>query len=240
MNQGKVEDLSLYSNELKEEMQLLVYLPFNYSPLYKYTLVIASDGKDYFQLGRVPRVVDELLGNKEIENIIFVGIPYKSVDDRNKKYEPAGEQHAAYLRFLAHELVPYLDEKYPTYQVGMGRALIGDSLAATVSLMAALKYPNIFGRVILQSPKVSSEVLDAVEQFRSPQSFTVYHVIGKGETAVKLTSGGTADFLEPNRELNKLMDNKGFSVFYDEFNGEHTWKYWQPDLKRALVQNFGL
>ena len=88
MNTGKVEDITIYSEELKEDMQLLVYLPYNYSPLYKYSLVIASDGKDYFQLGRVPRVVDELLEKREIENIIFVGIPYKSVDDRNKKYEP--------------------------------------------------------------------------------------------------------------------------------------------------------
>lgn len=240
MNRGTVQDLSIYSNELQEEMQLLVYLPANYSPLYKYTIIIASDGKDYFQLGRVPRIADELLENKEIENIIFVGIPYKNVKDRNMKYEPTGEQHDAYVRFLAHELVPFLDEKYPTYQVGMGRALIGDSLAATVSLMAALKYPNIFGRVILQSPKVSKELMEKVANFKSANSFTVYHVIGKEETAVKLTSGGTADFLEPNRELNNLMKEKGFAIFYDEFDGDHTWKHWQPDLKRALVQNFGL
>ncbi|MGI2327409.1 alpha/beta hydrolase [Planococcus sp. YIM B11945] len=240
MNRGNVQDLTLYSQELQEDMQLLVYLPANYSPLYKYTLVIASDGKDYFQLGRIPRVVDELLENKEIENLIVVGVPYKNVKDRSNKYEPTGEQHAAYLRFLAHELVPYLDEHYPTYQVGMGRALIGDSLAATVSLMAALKYPNIFGRVILQSPKVSDELLEKVSAFNSANSFTVYHVIGTGETAVKLTSGGTADFLEPNRQLNHLMKQKGFSLFYEEFDGDHTWKHWQPDLKRALIQNFGL
>lgn len=240
MTTGKVEDLSIYSKELQEDMQLLVYLPANFSPLYKYTLVIASDGKDYFQLGRIPRVVDELLENREIENIIVVGVPYKSVEDRNKKYEPTGEQHSAYLRFLAHELVPFLDEKYPTYQVGMGRALIGDSLAATASLMAALKYPNIFGRVILQSPKVGEEMLTAIEAFKSANSFTVYHVIGKEETAVKLGSGGTADFLEPNRQLNNLMKNKGFSIFYEEFEGDHTWKHWQPDLRRALIQNFGM
>lgn len=240
MNRGTVEDLTIYSEALKEDMQLLVYLPHNYSPLYKYTLVIASDGKDYFQLGRAPRVADELLENKEIENIIFVGIPYRSVKERSMKYEPAGEQHGAYLRFLAHELVPFLDEKYPTYQVGMGRALIGDSLAATVSLSAALTYPNIFGRVILQSPKVGDELLEKVANFKSAHPFTVYHVIGKGETAVKLGNGGTADFLEPNRTLNKLLKDKGFSVFYEEFDGDHTWKHWQPDLKRALIQNFGV
>lgn len=240
MNRGVVQDETIYSEALQEEMQILIYVPSNYSPLYKYTVVIASDGKDYFQLGRASRVADELLENQEIENIILIGVPYKNVKDRQRKYRPDGDQHEAYLRFLAHELVPYLDNKFPTYQIGMGRALMGDSLAATVSLLAAVKYPNIFGRVIMHSPMVDNTVLEKVENFRSSNSFTVYHVIGKEETAVKTTDGNTEDFLTPNRKLHELMNSKGFPLFYEEFEGNHTWKHWQPDLKRALRQNFGL
>ena len=240
MSKGTIQDVTLFSDALQEDMQLLIYIPANYSPLYKYTVLIANDGKDYFQLGRISRVADELLENKEIENMIIVGIPYKSVEDRNKKYHPSGEHHAAYLRFLAHELVPYLDETYPTYQIGMGRALIGDSLAATVSLLAAVKYPNIFGKVLLHSPMVNEEVLSQVENIRTPHSFSVYHVIGTGEDKVKTTNGQIENFLNPNRQLNSLMQEKGFSLFYDEFEGDHTWKHWQPDLKRAIKMNFSL
>lgn len=240
MSKGIIQDVTLYSDALKEDMQILIYVPSNYSPLYKYSVLIASDGKDYFQLGRIPRVTDELLLNKEIENMIIVGVPYNSVEDRLKKYHPAGEQHAAYLRFLAHELVPYLDEKYPTYQIGMGRALIGDSLAATVSLLAAVKYPNIFGKVILHSPLVNEEVLSKVENLRATHAFSVYHTIGLKEDAVKTTRGEVENFLKPNRVLNSLMQERGISVFYDEVNGDHTWKQWQPDIKRALRMNFGL
>lgn len=240
MSKGTIQDVTLYSDALQEDMQLLVYVPSNFSPLYKYTVLIASDGKDYFQLGRLPRVADELLLNKEIENIIIVGVPYKSVEDRLKKYHPSGEQHDAYLRFLAHELVPYLDEKYPTYQIGMGRALIGDSLAGTVSLLAAIKYPNIFGKVILHSPMVNENVLSKVENVRTPYSFSVYHIIGQKEDKVQTTRGKVENFLKPNRILNSLMEERGFSVFYDEFIGDHTWKHWQPDIKRALRMNFAL
>ncbi|WP_017379402.1 alpha/beta hydrolase [Paenisporosarcina sp. TG-14] len=240
MSKGTIQDVTLFSDALQEDMQLLIYLPTNYSPLYKYTVLIASDGKDYFQLGRISRVTDELLENKEIENIIIVGIPYKSVEDRNKKYHPSGEQHDAYLRFLAHELVPYLDKEYPTYQIGMGRALIGDSLAATVSLLAAVKYPNIFGKVILHSPMVNTEVLSKVENIRTPHSLSVYHIIGTGEDKVKLSNGKIENFLKPNRDLNSLMQEKGFLLFYDEFIGDHTWKHWQPDIKRSIKMNFGL
>ena len=160
-----------HSEALAEEIELLVYLPYNFSPLFKYTLVIAQDGRDYFQMGRIGRVADELLANDEIENIIIVGIPYQDRLDRRRKYHPDGEQHAAYVRFLAHELVPFLDEKFPTYQMGYGRALIGDSLGGTVSLLTALQYPHTFGKVIMQSPLVDETVLQAVRRFRGA-SFT--------------------------------------------------------------------
>jgi enterochelin esterase-like enzyme len=125
---GTVKEVFFQSNELGEELQILIYLPANYSPLFTYSLLIAQDGQDYFRLGRIGRFADELLYNHEIENIIIVGIPYKHVKDRRKKYHPDSEHHQSYIRFLAHELVPFLDKEYPTYQMGSTRGLLGDSL----------------------------------------------------------------------------------------------------------------
>ena len=240
MNKGTIQDITLFSESLQEEMQLLIYLPANFSPLYKYSVLIASDGKDYFQLGRISRIADELYEEEAIENLIIVGVPYKNVKDRRDKYHPDGSQHAAYIRFLAQELVPYIDEKYPTYQVGMGRSLIGDSLAATVSLMTALAYPNTFGKVIMHSPLVNEEVLDKVKKHEDVHAFSLYHVIGTEEKAVKTGDGLLTHFITPNRESHNLIKNKGFLTFYDELRGDHTWKLWQPDIKRSLLQNFSL
>ncbi|MFS0688422.1 esterase family protein [Sporosarcina sp. 179-K 8C2 HS] len=238
MKYGKIEEIHFYSKALDEDMQLLIHLPHQYSPLYKYSVLIASDGKDYFQYGRIGRVVDELVSEGDINNMIVVGIPYKSVEERRRMYHPDGDRHEDYIRFLAHELVPYIDENYPTYQVGAGRGLIGDSLAATISLLTALKYPNCFGKVILHSPYVDDYVMKKVETLKDPSSFSIYHVIGEEETEVKTTQDGTQDFLTPNRELNKLIKRKGFSYFYEEFKGNHTWKYWQQDIRRAIKESF--
>ncbi|MEK5071352.1 alpha/beta hydrolase [Sporosarcina sp. FSL K6-1508] len=238
MKNGKIEDLTIYSKELGEEMQLLIHLPHNYSPLYKYSILIASDGKDYFQFGRVGRVIDEFIEAEEIENVIVVGVPYKSVAERRRLYHPEGDLREAYIRFLAHELVPYIDDNYPTYQIGAGRALIGDSLAATISLLTALKYPNIFGKVILHSPYVDNLVLETVEAVKDSSCFSIYHVIGKGETKVNTQVDGVQDFLTPNRALNELIVKKGFPYFYEEFDGDHTWKHWQPDVRRAIQMVF--
>ncbi|MCM3743791.1 esterase family protein [Sporosarcina luteola] len=238
MEYGKIEEITFYSKALDEDMQLLIHLPYQYSPLYKYSVLIASDGKDYFQYGRIGRVVDELVYEGDINNMIVVGVPYKNVEERRRMYHPEGDRHEEYIRFLAHELVPYIDEKYPTYQVGAGRGLIGDSLAATISLLTALKYPNCFGKVILHSPYVDDYVMEKVEALKDPSSFSIYHVIGEEETEVKTTQDGTQDFLTPNRELNQLIKSRGFSYFYEEFNGNHTWKYWQQDVRRAIKESF--
>ena len=238
MDHGTIKEVSFLSSSLNEEVELLIYVPANYTPLNKYNILIASDGKDYFQLGGITRLADQLLEDYEIENLIIVGIPYKSVEDRRKKYIPTGESNEAYLRFLAHELVPYLDQEFSTYQLGSTRGVIGDSMAATVSLLAALKYPTIFSKAILQSPYVDEHVLKIVEESNNMDAVSIYHVIGKGEDKVLTTDKKIKDFLKPNRQLHKLLTSKGYKTFYEETNGNHTWKYWKPDLKRALIQNF--
>jgi len=239
VDKGTVKDITFFSESLQEHMQLLIYIPANYTPLYKYNILIASDGKDYFQLGGIPRLADELIDDYEIEYLIIVGVAYKSVEDRKRKYIPSGDQHEAYLRFLAHELVPYLDEEFSTNTLGSNRGLIGDSMAATVSLLAAIKYPNIFGKAILHSPYVDDLVIEKVRNAVHWDLLSIYHVIGTDEDEVMLHDKTVKDFLTPNREMHQLMVKMGFDIFYEEFKGNHTWKYWKPDLKRALIENFG-
>lgn len=233
-NKGTVREMTIYSRSLNEEIELIIYYPATYSPLYKYNILIAQDGRDYFNLGRIARVADKLLHNHEIENTIIVGIPYKNKIDRWNKYHPDGTKHSAYIRFLGEEIVPYLDQNFPTYQMGLGRILIGDSLAASVSLLASLEYPHTFGKVIMQSPYVNDYILEKVQSFQEPHLVELYHIIGKEETAVDTTNGSIENFIDPNREMNRCITQKGFSYFYDEFDGDHKWTYWQPDIPRAL------
>jgi enterochelin esterase-like enzyme len=236
---GSIQDVIFYSDELKEDINLLVYKPAHFTPLYKYQLLVTADGRDYFQLGRMARVCDELHSEKEIENLIVIGVPYTDTKDRMEKYHPQGSKHNAYIRFLAHELVPFLDHEFPTFQMGMGRALIGDSLGATISLLTAIKYPNTFGKVLLQSPYINNSVLERVTSEKTTSQLSIYHSIGLKETDVKTTNDTVRDFLTPNRELNKYLDNHTLSYVYQEFDGDHSWTYWQDDLKSALKAMFG-
>lgn len=197
-----------------------------------------QDGNDYFQLGRVASLSDELHEQEKISNTIFAGLHYKDKFDRREKYHPGGKQNQAYTHFLIREVVPFLDDLFPTYHMGQSRTLMGDSLAGTLALMTALRYPNTIGNVIMQSPYVDETVLNTAKNSRDLGSLDIYHTIGTGETVVHTTDGAEEDFLTPNRELNRLLAAKKSSYFYDELEGPHTWKPWQRDLKRALITMF--
>ncbi len=235
---GKMLDRQIDSKYLVETMTIKWYLPESFSPLYKYNVCIMQDGNDYFQLGRIATLSDRLHSDGEIENTVFVGIHYNDKYDRQDKYHPDGTKQTAYIQFLLHEVVPLLDEELPTYHVGGSRALIGDSLAGTLALMTALKYPNTFGKVIMQSPYVDEKVFHAVQSAKSVDTLAIYHTIGDEETDVPTTAGDRKNFLEPNRKLRDLIERQNTNYVYHELEGNHTWKYWQKDLKRALVTMF--
>lgn len=239
MDKGTVKEIAFFSNVLQEEFELLIYIPANYSPLNEYNILIASDGRDYFQLGGIPRLADKLIDDYIIENVIIVGVPYKDVYDRKRKYIPTGNQYHAYMQFLAEELIAYLDEEFATIKTPESRALIGDSMAATISLLTTVNYPYVFGKAILQSPYVDEQVMNEVRNASNTESLQLYHIIGLREDKVLTTDKTIKDFLTPNRALHELIGELGIPCFYEEIEGNHTWKYWKTDLQRALIEIFG-
>lgn len=236
---GTMEEQIVNSIYLNEKMTIKIYKPSSFSPLYKYHVCIMQDGNDYMQLGRIATLSDRFHEDQTIENTIFVGIHYQDKYDRRNKYHPDGEQFVDYMKFLANEVVPMLDEQLPTYNIGGSRSLMGDSLAGTMALMTALKYPNTFGKVIMQSPYVDDYVIEQVQASTNVQSMEIYHTIGTEETEVDTTNGAVKDFLSPNRQLKELLEEKCSHYTYHELDGNHTWKHWQKDLKRAIPTMFG-
>lgn len=236
---GTMMEKQINSKYLNETMTLKIYQPESFSPLYKYHICIMQDGNDYYQMGRIATLSDRLHDSEDMTNTIFVGIHYQNKYDRREKYHPSGEQNESYTKFLVNEVVPFLDDLLPTYHMGQSRTLIGDSLAGTLAFMTALRYPHTFGNVIMQSPYVDDTVLQAAAQAKQLDAIDIYHTIGTEETAVDTTDGQRMDFVTPNRELHKTLHNMGTSYTYHELEaGEHTWKYWQKDMKRALVTMF--
>ncbi|WP_328700998.1 alpha/beta hydrolase [Aquibacillus kalidii] len=231
---GKMLDTEIHSSYLNEVITIKWYQPEAFTPMMKYQICLMQDGNDYFQLGRIATLSDQLHDEAEIEPTIFVGIHYNDKNDRQNKYHPNGSKQSAYIQFLLKEVIPFLDSELPTHQMASSRTIMGDSLAGTLAFMTALQFPHTFGKVIMQSPYVDQKVMNLLADSHNLESLSIYHTIGNEETDVRTTSGVVQDFLTPNRLLADQLHDRNCEYTYHEFDGHHSWKYWQPDLPRAL------
>lgn len=227
------------SRYLNETLSLRIYEPEQIDPLYETNVCIMQDGNDYYNMGRVATVSDQLHDNYDIVNTIFIGIHYKDRFQRRERYHPDGEEHEAYVNFVVEEVVPALKNIVPLNPLGITYSLMGDSLAGTLAYILAVKHPQIFKNIIIQSPLINDELLELAKQSDEINNLNIYHTIGLQETDVETTVDGSVEFVEPNKALNRILSEKVRFYHYFEFpDGEHTWKYWQQDLPRALTTIF--
>ncbi len=237
---GKMIDVPLTSRFLNRTLPIIAYLPPHDEPGKEYPVLIAQDGREYIQLGRLSSLADDWISKEILQPIIIIAIPYENLQSRRECYHPEGSLHRAYLETLTEEVFPAVASRFPIVSEPDGRTLIGDSLGGTLSLLAALARPDLFGNVIMQSPFVSQNMVDQILAHRESIPLSVYHSIGRHETAVKTTSGKIEDFDYYNQKLHHALCQRGMhSYSFHETDGSHTWRAWQPDLRLALLEKFG-
>src|SRR5690625_3737437 len=116
---GHMYEKEITSQYLNESISLRIYEPEKIDSLYETNVCIMQDGNDYYNLGRLATVSDELHENDTIVNTIFVGIHYKDRFERSERYHPEGKEHEAYMNFLIDEVVNSLDEIIPLNPLGI-------------------------------------------------------------------------------------------------------------------------
>ncbi|WP_157721994.1 alpha/beta hydrolase [Tumebacillus avium] len=231
---GTVERVEIQSQFLGETREAHVYLPHNYSPLYKYPVLYINDGSDYESMGRMITLLNERFQDRNQRRFLVVFTPVdKSV--RREEYHPEGSKHKAYVRFFADELVPAIEERFTAFPMGPARGILGSSLGATAALHTLLTYPRKFHYLALQSGAFRDSSYAEVEAAgKSLATVPVYQVVGLQEENFQSSSGKTIDILALNRKMRDLLQTCGVDVDYAEYDKDHTWGFWQEDLPRVL------
>ncbi|GGE08260.1 hypothetical protein GCM10011571_06880 [Marinithermofilum abyssi] len=225
------------SSHLGETRDIQIYLPPDYDERYHYPVLYLQDGDDYFNLGRLATRCNQMILDGEIVPIIAVAVPVDK-KKRTAEYSPVGERNKRYKSFFLEELIPAVENEFPTGGSVEDRVLGGSSLGGTVSLHLALDYPLLFQRVLSQSGAFLKATLEAIRQSPDLSHLEIYQSIGKSETAVS-THMGILDLLTRNREVHRALQEQEARVLYREKEGDHTWGLWQQDLPEALRFFFG-
>jgi len=233
---GTLHEVTLSSRYLGTAERIVIYTPYRYSPLYSYPVLYVQDGDDYLALGKLPTLLDQLTAERQVQDLIAVFLPVdKAV--RSRRYHPDGADHLAYKRFLAEEVVSYVDRHYSTHPLGSARTLLGESLGGVVSVFTALTYPHTFGQVASQSGAFDDALIDRIAASEEAKSLSFYLEVGLEETALE-TSRGVLDLVAAQQRLTDVLTKKGATLRQETFAGDHTWGYWQQQLPQIMRHFF--
>lgn len=223
---------SIRSSFLQEDRELSIYLPPGYQELLTYPVIYCQDGEQFFNFGRIATQATRLILEEDMQPVIIVGV-HVNPAQRNADYHPLGERHEAYCRFFTDEMLPFIENEYPVRSDARERILAGDSLGGAVSLHLALNQAKLFQRVLSLSGAFYEPSLQAVSSQKDCSWLDLWMVVGLQETEVK-TDHGIYHFLQQNRDMKQLLEQKNAILHYSEQDGQHIWGFWQQQLPAAL------
>jgi enterochelin esterase-like enzyme len=224
------EELS--SSILDASRSLRIYLPPGYNELLSYPVIYCQDGEQFFNFGRIATTITRSILDEGLEPAIVVGVDVVTAA-RTSEYAPEGHNFAAYCRFFAEELLPFIESRYPVRTDRTERILAGDSLGGTVSLHLALDYPSLFCRVISLSGAFFGKTRERLAKEDDLSWLELFMLIGTEETEVT-TERGTFNFIHENRRTRDILVQKKTALLYTEKPGTHIWGFWQLELPAAL------
>jgi predicted alpha/beta superfamily hydrolase len=253
---------NIYSPQLKNERNLLVWLPPSYGTTDKhYPVLYMHDGDNLFDAYATDFgewQIDEALITLAEEGIeiIIVGIPNMG-EKRFNEYCPFDDIKPAmgdtYLDFIINTIKPMIDEDYHTLPAPAHTGIAGSSMGGLISLYGFLKYPDVFGMCGAFSPVFwyNDNALYQTIQTYATGHGRVYLDIGtqEGEVYAYLVSNkSTPDeaahsvYRDGVRQLRDGLMQKGYSanLLYVEDEGarhnEYAWAKRLPDSFRFLFK----
>ncbi len=148
-NLTEVKD-SIYSDILKEQRSIRVFLPETYKPGSgeKYETIYLTDGE--WAAGVFPFINNFARNEKFIPQVMLVALPNRYIEKANQRDRDLLPVHVAdnaisggadkFLSFLKNELIPYINKTYPANGTN---TLYGHSYGGLFCMYALLAEPRI-------------------------------------------------------------------------------------------------
>ena len=232
--------------QLKTTRRIWIYLPKDYETSHKkYEVMYLQDAQNLFDDATSYAgewQVDETLNKifeKTGKSFIVVGIDNggeKRIEElspfKNAKY--GGGNGENYVKFIVETLKPYIDKNYRTKSCKKHTTIGGSSLGALISVYAAVKYPETFGKVLAFSSafwfnaKELNEFISSSKVNLKQQKY--YFIQGKHEDE------------DMEEQTNRVIENlksknvkpKNIFLKIDE-DGKHNEMYWRREFEGAVL-----
>ena len=232
--------------QLKTTRRIWIYLPKDYETSHKrYDVMYLQDAQNLFDDATSYAgewQVDETLNKifkKTGKSVIVVGIDNggeKRIEElspfKNAKY--GGGNGENYVKFIVETLKPYIDKNYRTKSCKKHTTIGGSSLGALISVYAAVKYPETFGKVLAFSSAFwfNAEDLNAfISHSKVNLKHQKYYFI-QGKHEDEDMEEQTQRVIENLKSKN--VKSKNIFLKIDE-DGKHNEMYWRREFEVAVL-----
>ena len=262
--QGATGDLRLHefrSRTFRNTRFVRVWLPPGYDDPanvgHQYPVLYLNDGQNLFEAAiafggvewQVDETADRLIREGVVAPMIVVGVD-NTGKSRIREYMPHRSlqpmmlrvRGASYPKFLMKEVMPFVAGNYRVASGPENTGLGGSSLGALIALYTAAIRPDVFGRLLLESPSLWASNRQMIRESRSvslwPQR--IYLATGTNEAGREDKNRSMVDDV---RELAGIfqragVDDSRLRIVIDE-GASHNEAAWAKRFPEALSFLFG-
>ena len=224
---------------------------------HRYPVFYLNDGQNLFESSssfngtewQVDETADRLIREGAIPPMIFVGLD-NAGRNRIREYMPHRSLQPMIVRvtgtrypnFLIKEIMPFMARHYRVATGPENTGLGGSSLGALISLYTASERPDVFGRVLLESPSLWASNRQMIRDSRTVRKWPsrIFLATGTAEAGRKEKDQSMVDDV---RELHSIfrrtgMDDRNLKLVIDE-GATHHESAWARRFPEALLFLFG-
>ena len=250
-----VLDTAFAIPQLGRTRRVWIYLPPDYAASdRRYPVLYMHDGQNIFDAATsfagewgVDETLDSLHAAGDA-GVIVVAVDnggQRRLDEyspwRNARLSMGGEGDA-YVDFLTHTLKPYVDRRFRTRPGREDTGIAGSSMGGLISLYAALRHPDVFGRAGVFSPAfwfAGDSMYTYARAARPPREGTRFYFV---------TGGREGDrpevYTRDHQRMVETLAAAGFragtevaAFIRDE--GTHSEDFWRREFPAAYRWLFG-
>lgn len=220
------EDIRIRSDALGYELQYRVYEPEGVRRGAELPTLYITDGQWYISRGELPQLLDAEIAAGNIEPVLVVFVDSRNPD--NLQQNRRNQQffcNPRYVDFFTDELLPAIDETYPTAAEREGRVILGLSFGGRNSACFGLMAHDAFAGIAMQSP-ANSEMVDEL-RFQ-------YMAQDRLPLKIFMSVGTLNDNTQAGRQFMETLKFQEYDLTYREVEEGHDWDNWGPLLDDVL------
>lgn len=246
---------TIWIEKLNRYAKLYVGLPDNYEETDRlYPVLYMHDGHNVFDpkdsyAGKTWEILKAYQDHQDLKDVIVVALECANGIERLNEYGPfpftfdgfefsetPGGKADQYLEYLVNDLKPMIDKSYRTLKGKENSAMMGSSMGGVISIYAAIKYPDVFGRIAAVSSAFYVSLEPFIKLIKSTD-FSHLNILYMDTGTEEVGGGNKQDYLVSNDQVYDVLKSKidANKLVYKKIKGgKHSEEDWAARLPNIL------